>query len=430
MSTQSIICLIIFALAVISYILNKIPMGLTSLTAMFLLIVTGCVDPAAALGNFANSSAIIMASMFVIAAGLNRTQMVHKISNLVYKVSGGSFTKGMIGYVLVTALIAQVVPSAILIFSICYPLVADYCRKLGVSPSKAMFSIGLISITCVGLLPIGAGAAAYITNNTLLETYGAGAEFRFGIFSQMYAKLPMMIVLIAYAIWGAPKMAPDKGVVESDAKGKTMVEQKPLDPVREVFGYGIFLVVVVCLIFVDYLPVTSWQICLGGALLTVLTGVLSEREAVSNLNLPVVFLYVGGLTMGQALVATGAGDFIGGTIAGMLGEHPNSYVVGLVFFLIPFLLTQVMVNHSVIQSIQPITIMTCVALGYNPVGPLILTVTGSLSAFITPMATPSVPLMMSIGGYDQKDMIKMSWLPAIIACITAVGWTMTIFPCY
>ena len=50
MSTQSIICLIIFALAVISYILNKIPMGLTSLTAMFLLIVTGCVDPAAALG--------------------------------------------------------------------------------------------------------------------------------------------------------------------------------------------------------------------------------------------------------------------------------------------------------------------------------------------------------------------------------------------
>ena len=91
MSTQSIICLIIFVLAVISYILNKIPMGLTSLTAMFLLIVTGCVDPAAALGNFANSSAIIMASMFVIAAGLNRTQMVHKISNLVYKIGIASW---------------------------------------------------------------------------------------------------------------------------------------------------------------------------------------------------------------------------------------------------------------------------------------------------------------------------------------------------
>lgn len=80
------------------------------------------------------------------------------------------------------------------------------------------------------------------------------------------------------------------------------------------------------------------------------------------------------------------------------------------------------------QSIQPITIMTCVALGYNPVGPLILTITGSLTAYMSPLATPTVPLMMSVGGYNQKDLLKMSWLPAIIVCITAVGWTMTIFP--
>lgn len=428
MTVQTTICLVIFVAAIVSYILNKIPMAMTSLTAMFLLVVTGCIDSNQALANFANSSAVIMASMFVVAAGLNRTQMVHKISNLVYKVSGGSFTKGMIGYVLVTALVAQVVPSAILIFSICYPLTADYCRKMNVSPSKAMFSIAVICISCVALLPIGSGATNYITYNTLLETYGS-TGYEFGMFSQMYAKLPMMVCMILYAIFLAPKMAPDKGeIIPMGVQGKTMAEQKPLDPVREVLGYSIFLVVVVCLIFIDYLPIESWHVCMGGALLTVLTGVLTEREAVANMNLPVVFLYVGGLTMGQALVGTGAGDLIGSTIASWLGENPNGYLVGLVFFLIPFLLTQVMVNHSVMQSIQPITIMTCVALGYNPVGPLILTITGSLTAFMTPMATPCVPLMMSVGGYSQKDLFKMGWLPAIIACVTAVGWTMTIFP--
>ena len=427
MTTQTTICLVIFVLAVISYILNKIPMAMTSLTAMFLLIVTGCIDANQALANFANSSAVIMASMFVIAAGLNRTQMVPKISNLVYKVSGGSFTKGMIGYVLATLLVAQVVPSAILIYSICYPLAADYCRKMGISPSKAMFSIGIIAISCVAALPIGSGAASYITYNTLLETYGS-TGYSFEMFSQMIAKLPMIIAMVLYAIFLAPKFAPDKGEIVSDAQAKTMKEQKPLDPVREVLGYSIFLVVVICLILIDYLPLESWQVCLGGALITVLSGVLSEREAVANMNLPVVFLYVGGLTMGQALVATGAGDLIGSTIAGMLGANPSGYLVGFVFFMIPFVLTQVMVNHSVIQSIQPITIMTCVALGYNPVGPLILTVTGSLTAFMTPMATPTVPLMMATGGYTQKDLFKMSWLPAIIACVTAVFWTMTIFP--
>lgn len=427
MQVTTIICLVIFVLAILSYILNKIPMALTSLVAMFLLIVTGCIDPNVALGNFANSSAIIMVSMFVIGAGLNRTQMVHKVSNLVYKVSGGSFTKGLLGYVLVTALIAQVVPSAILIFSICFPLVLDFCKKMNVSPSKAMFSIGIVSISCIGILPIGSGATAYITYNTLFETYGV-TQYAFKMFDTMFAKLPLLVVAIVYAAFIAPKFAPDKGNVESNLHGRTMAEQKPLDPVREVLGYGIFVVVVLCLIFIDHLPLTSWQVCLGGAILTVLTGVLSEKEAVASMNLPVAFLYVGGLTMGQALVNTGAAELIGNGIANALGGSPSGYLVGLVFFIVPFLMTQVMVNHSVIQTMQPIVIMTCAALGYNPVGPLILAIAGSLTAFMTPMATPTVPLMMGVGGYDQKDMFKMSWLPSILFCAVAVLWTMTIFP--
>lgn len=48
--------------------------------------------------------------------------------------------------------------------------------------------------------------------------------------------------------------------------------------------------------------------------------------------------------MGQALVGTGTGDIIGNAIAGMLGSSPNSYLVGFVFFFIPFAMTQLMAN--------------------------------------------------------------------------------------
>ena len=59
---------------------------------------------------------------------------------------------------------------------------------------------------------------------------------------------------------------------------------------------------------------------------------------------------------------------------------------------------------------------------------MMLAMFGSSTAFMTPMATPAVPLMMSAGNYSQKDMFKMSWLPAIIICVSAVVWTMTIYP--
>ncbi len=428
MPAQTVICLVIFVLTIASYILNKIPMAMTSLVAMFAMIVTGCVDADAALSNFANSNAIIMASFFIIAAGLNRTQMVKKVTNLVYKISGGSFTKGLAGYCLVTFLVAQVIPSAVVIFSICFPLVLNFCERMNVNTSKAMFSIGIVSISCVAQLPVGAGSATYIPTNGLLDAYGL-PQYQFDIFTFFAAKWPMLLIVMLYAIFVAPKLAPDKAG-DLAIHGRTMKEPEPLKPFQEFCGYGIFLAVVICIMFADYLPLTTWQICLAGALLVVVTGVLSEREAVDSMNLPVVFLFVGGLTMGQALVNTGAGDVIGNAIVGILSDHPNNYVVGLVFFLIPFALTQVMVNNSVIQSIQPIVILTCASLGYNPIGPLVLAITGAQVAYMTPMATPTVPLMMGLGGYTQKDMFKMSWLPAILFGTAAVFWTMTVFPCY
>ena len=61
---------------------------------------------------------------------------------------------------------------------------------------------------------------------------------------------------------------------------------------------------------------------------------------------------------------------------------------------------------------------------------MILIQAACLSAFMTPMATPSVPYIMEAGGYDQKDMIKMSLLPAAIFCVVSVGWIMTVFPLF
>ena len=109
---QSTICIIIFFITIALYMSNKFPLALVSITSMTILTVTGCLAPEDALANFANKSVIIVGAMMIIAAGLNRTQMLHKVTNLVFKISGGSFTKGMLGYCLVTFAVAQIMPRA------------------------------------------------------------------------------------------------------------------------------------------------------------------------------------------------------------------------------------------------------------------------------------------------------------------------------
>ena len=38
--------------------------------------------------------------------------------------------------------------------------------------------------------------------------------------------------------------------------------------------------------------------------------------------------------------------------------------------------------------------------------------------------------MMGAGGYDQKALLKMGWIPSIVMAVIAVGVGMTLYPCY
>ena len=108
----------------------------------------------------------------------------------------------------------------------------------------------------------------------------------------------------------------------------------------------------------------------------------------------------------------------------------NGYVIGAAFFIVPFILTQFMNNTSVINIFTPILVLTCKALGCNPVGPLLLLMTGCLTAFMTPMATGTIAPMMGAGGYDQTDLFKMGWLPSIIISVVAILYIMTVYPAF
>ena len=63
----------IFAATLVSYMLNKIPMWLTAMISLAALYFTGCIDASGALAGFSNVNTLLMATMFVVAAGFRRT---------------------------------------------------------------------------------------------------------------------------------------------------------------------------------------------------------------------------------------------------------------------------------------------------------------------------------------------------------------------
>lgn len=437
MTTQLAICLVIFVLTCIGYMTGIWSLGTVSMISIVALSLTGCLPAKDALAYFSNSNVIMIAAMSVVAAGFNRTAFCTNLANGISKLAKGSLTKVLFAYCALAMLLTQMVQSPVVVFGIVAPLCMASADSMGISKSKIALPLGIVSIATCCTLPIGTGATQATELNGYITSYyehlegftGTMPEVSF--FDPMIARLPLLIVTVIFAALIAPKFAPDHAVVQTaESTGSTKKAAESLPPVAEIAGVVIFFGTSLALMLQASVlkSVQIWQICLIGAVLMIVFGTLKPREAVSSIPISMLLLVVGALAMSGALSATGAGDLIGGIISNLVKALSNNYLIGLVFFVVPFILTQFMSNRGTMLIFIPIAIATCHNVGGNPVGLIILIQAACLTAFMTPMATGAVPYMMEYGGYDQKALFKGGWLYAIVSAVITIGWIMTVYP--
>ena len=420
-----VICIALFVVMLVLFFTNKIPMSFTALAAMVALVLFGCLDSSAAIATFGSNTVITMASMFVVAAGLTRTQMINNVTRLLYKVTEGSFTKVLASYVVITCIIGQFVPSIVAIFALVHPLVQNMCDRMNISPSKMMYPIAIAAVSTSFIIePIGPYAAWYVTQNGYMESYG-WTSTQLNMWNETAVFLPVGIVTILLAIFVVPRFLPDQPERPITAiGGRKLQEQAPLSPVREFLGYGVFVAVILGLM----LGYTSWQVTLIGAIVLVASGVLTEREAIENMNMSTVLLYVGVSAFGTALAQTGAAEMLADVFSKMLDGITNGYIVGFTFYVVGFLMTSLLYNRAVSTVLIPLVVITCSSIGCDPRGPIILVALSTMSSLVTPMATAVVPMAMNAGGYSAKTCLKVGRIPGVVRGIVGTLIAMTLYP--
>lgn len=437
MSTQLTACLFIFALTCAAYMTGVWSLSVVSMTALAALTLTGCLSASEALSCFSNSTVIMVGAMSVVAAGFSRTSFCARLAAGISHIAKGSLSKILLLYCLLTMLLSQMVQSPVIVFGIAAPLCMATADTMGVSRSRLALPLGVVSISTCCTLPVGNGATQAAEFNSYISAYYdklenfTGTMPTIGFFEPMTARLPMLIFTVIYCAFVMPRFCPDRHTADiAGGEERAHEGRPPLPAFSETAGIVVFFGTAVALMLqnsaLSFLAV--WQICLVGAVLMVLLGVLRPKEAGQAIPLSMLLLIIGSLAMAGALSGTGAGDLIGGLIAGLVRKVNNNYVIGFLFFFFPFVLAQLMSNRGAMLLFFPIACAAGNQIGGNPCGLLILIEAGALTAFMTPMPTAAVPYMMEYGGYDQKDLIRGGWLFALIACVLSVGWIMTIMP--
>ena len=178
----------------------------------------------------------------------------------------------------------------------------------------------------------------------------------------------------------------------------------------------------------NVIGVDMYLIACIGAVLLVLTGVLSEKEALESIHMPTIFLFAGVLALADAIKVTGAGEVVADLMIKIIGNNTNTYVIMAVFFMIPFILTQVMSNLATLTIFIPLVTSACIKIGVDPRAAVVGVLTASCISIMTPMAAPCQIMIIEPGGYKLKDYLKCGTPLAIILAIMTIFLMPLMFP--
>lgn len=409
--SQITITLLFLLFAIVMFMWEKIPLGLTSMIVCVGLVVTGVLEWQTAFAGFIDSNVILFVAMFIVGGALFETGMANKIGGIVIhfaKTERQLIVAIMVIVGVMSGFLSNTGTAAILI-----PVVIGIAAKSGYSRSRLLMPLVFAAAMGGNLTLIGA------PGNMIAQSGMEGIGLKFGFFDYAKVGVPILIVGIIYFAFIGYKFLPNK---EGSDEG-IFDESKDFSHVpkwKQYLSLVILLLTLVGMIFEEQLGIKLCVIGCMGALALMITGVISEKDALASIDLKTIFLFGGTLSLAAALEQTGAGELIAEKVIGMLGDNPSPYVLTFVIFMLCCVMTNFMSNTATTALMVPIGISIAQGMGADPSAVLMACVIGGSCAYATPIGMPANTMVVTAGGYTFKDYAKAGVPMILVATVVSM----------
>lgn len=416
------ITLIFLAFAVVMFVTEKIPLAVTSMIVCIGLVITGVLNVNDAFSGFINSNVILFVAMFIVGGALFETGMANEIGSLVTKFAKSE--RGLIVAIMVivgvmSGFLSNTGTAAVLI-----PVVIGIAAKSGYKRSRLLMPLVFAAAMGGNLSLIG--APGNMIAQSALEPLGLS----FGFFEYAVVGLPILIAgILFYATIGF-RILPNHDTEEDDSIFDETQDFGSVPKWKKVLSLVILIATLMGMIFEEQIGVKLCITGCVGALLLILTGVISEKDALKSIDLKTIFLFGGTLSLAKALEVTGAGELIADKVIGALGDHPSPVFFTLVVFLLCCVMTNFMSNTATTALMAPICLSIAQGMGADPRAVLMACVIGGSCAYATPIGMPANTMVVGAGNYKFIDYAKSGLPLIVIATVISMIILPIAFPFY
>ncbi len=396
--SPAIITLLVLLVIGIFFVNNKLPLGLVAMAGATLLALLGIIDKKEILSAFAGSTMALLVAMMIVGAALFQTGLADVLSKTIVKITGHSEVGIMIASMVVGVVISSICSGAAVV-AMMLPIVIGLAREGKVSVSRQLIPLSFAASIGGNLTLVGAASNASTAG--LIEEMGIDFV---GFFDIGKVGVPLCIIFFVYMLTVGKKL-----LTPGDSSNKEYLDEYTKRSNPEEFNKvkaGITAVVLIAILVAMVWSNKEWPmyfIAVIGAIVLILTGCISERDAFKAIDMPTVFILGGMSAVSVAMTESGACDMIAEAVVGMLGSNPNKYLFLFVVLVLVMIITNICTNTSTVLLVTPIFVPMAVSLGINPVATGVAIMVAASSPFLTPVGSTTNTLIIGPGNITTRD---------------------------
>ncbi len=409
--------LIIFVICVIWWVTNIVPLMITSILAIISLPMLGIEESSVVYSRFGNTAVFFVLGSFILGSAIMRTGLSTRIALAFTQRLGRSPKRLIIAFQLLATLLAFWI-SGHAVAAMLMPIIIEvgtalYPQKNGPGYSRALaFSVmwGAVIGSCTTLLGGARGPLALAMLDKL-----TGREISFG--GWVLATLPVVTGTTIAASLILLKITP--GTI--DIKSAVELLREKRQKLGGISGKEKAVLTVILLTTAAWFLFSNRFGLANIALLAVVVlfifEIISWKEVEEDVNWGVILMYGGAIALGYSLNASGVAEWL---VNGFMSSGISSPVMILATLaLISVLFTEFMSNTAVVAFLLPVALSGGILMTDIPELIVFAVTIPSGLAFMLPMSTPAVAMMLSTGYIEPRDTMRYG----IFLNITGTGLT-------
>ncbi len=411
------IALLVFA--VIMWATEAVHLAVTSLIILFIQPIIGVESFDNAVIGFANPIIFLMIGGFIIAEAIRKSGLATRLTYAMLNKFGTSPDRSLFVAVFSTGLLSAWIENVVA-FAMLLPIIKEIIPLMGVEDpekGKSNFAKAMVLGASYGSLAGGFGTEIGTAPNLMAAAYTNIPFVNWMIFG---FPLAIIMLIIIWKLLGRLFKPEVEGIVggtktitdKMESLGPmTMVEKKSL--VILLFTIGLWITTGIT-------GLNSYSIALIGAVLFFVFKVIDWKDAQNGVDWGLIVFFGGALSLGAALLQTGAANWLITDIVALLGSNPSTILITVVLMIIAVCITQVMSNIALSAILIPLSVTLAAAQG-QPVGTYAVPVAIACSlSFMLPMADPTVAMAYGTGYVKIKEILKAGVPLVVIGIILTI----------